>query len=417
MTEQFSFFQPTHVLSVSQVNSYLRQLLESDEILQDIWVEGEISNFARPASGHLYFTLKDSDSAIRCVMWRNAADRLNFTLRDGLAVQAHGSMSVYEVSGQVQLYIDTLKPAGEGALYQEFLHLKAKLEAEGLFDDARKQPIPELPRVIGIITSPTGAALQDMLNTLHRRYPIAEVVIAPTQVQGIDAPPGIVAAFQRLIAEVHPDVILIGRGGGSIEDLWAFNDEMVVRAVAESPIPVISGVGHETDFTLTDFAADLRAPTPTAAAEVAAPDRAELMAVVMEAANQHTSLIIERLSDLKYDYSQMTNQLARLSPSHQVDTYRQRLDEVSTRLSRAADTQMERKNLQLENLQQSLRSLNPKAVLQRGYAIVTRQSDGSIIKNAGQVSPQDIVDIQLSQGMLAAQILQSQQEKDHDGQN
>jgi len=417
MTEQFSFFQPTHVLSVSQVNSYLRQLLESDEILQDIWVEGEISNFARPASGHLYFTLKDSQSAIRCVMWRNAADRLNFNPRDGLAIQAHGSMSVYEVSGQVQLYIDTLKPAGEGALYQEFLRLKAKLEAEGLFDEERKQPTPELPRVIGIITSPTGAALQDMLNTLRRRYPIAEVVIAPTQVQGIDAPPGIVAAFQRLIAEVHPDVILIGRGGGSIEDLWAFNDEMVVRAVAESPIPVISGVGHETDFTLTDFAADLRAPTPTAAAEVAAPDRAELIAIVMEAANQHTSIITERLSDLKYDHSQMFNQLARLSPSHQIDTYRQRLDEVSTRLSRATDTQMERKNLQLENLQQSLRSLSPKAVLQRGYAIVTRQSDGSIIKNSVEVSPQDIVDIQLSQGMLAAQILQSKQEKDHDGQN
>lgn len=417
MTEQFSFFQPTHVLSVSQVNSYLRQLLESDEILQDIWVEGEISNYARPASGHLYFTLKDSQSAIRCVMWRNAADRLNFNPRDGLAVQAHGSMSVYEVSGQVQLYIDTLKPAGEGALYQEFLRLKAKLEAEGLFDEERKQPTPELPRVIGIITSPTGAALQDMLNTLRRRYPIAEVVIAPTQVQGIDAPPGIVAAFQRLIAEVRPDVILIGRGGGSIEDLWAFNDEMVVRAVAESPIPVISGVGHETDFTLTDFAADLRAPTPTAAAEVAAPDRAELLAIVMEAANQHTSIITERLSDLKYGHSQMTNQLARLSPSHQIDSYRQRLDEVSTRLSRAADTQLKRKNLQLENLQQSLRSLSPKAVLQRGYAIVTRQSDGSIIKNAWQVSPQDIVDIQLSQGMLAAQILKSQQEKDHDGQN
>ncbi len=417
MTEQFSFFQPTHVLSVSQVNSYLRQLLESDEILQDIWVEGEISNFARPASGHLYFTLKDSQSAIRCVMWRNAADRLNFNPRDGLAIQAHGSMSVYEVSGQVQLYIDTLKPAGEGALYQEFLRLKAKLEAEGLFDEERKQPTPELPRVIGIITSPTGAALQDMLNTLRRRYPIAEVVIAPTQVQGIDAPPGIIAAFQRLIAEVHPDVILIGRGGGSIEDLWAFNDEMVVRAVAESPIPVISGVGHETDSTLTDFAADLRAPTPTAAAEVAAPDRAELIAIVMEAANQHTSIITERLSDLKYDQSQMFNQLARLSPSHQIDTYRQRLDEVSARLLRAADTQMKRKNLQLENLQQSLRSLSPKAVLQRGYAIVTRQSDGSIIKTAVEVSPQDIVDIQLSQGMLAAQILQSKQEKDHDGQN
>ncbi|MFW5714622.1 MAG: exodeoxyribonuclease VII large subunit, partial [Brevefilum sp.] len=265
MSEEYSLFQPQNVLNVSQLTGYLRQLLESDEILQDLWVEGEISNFAQPSSGHLYFSLKDGESSIRCVMWRNSAARLNFAPRDGLAVQAHGSVNIYKVNGQVQLYVDTLQPAGEGALYQEFLRMKAKLEAEGLFDEARKRPIPEIPQVIGIITSPTGAALQDMLNTLRRRYPVAEVVLAPTAVQGIDAPPGIADALSRLNSETHPDVILLGRGGGSIEDLWAFNEEQVVRAVVTSQTPVISGVGHETDFTLTDFAADLRAPTPTAA--------------------------------------------------------------------------------------------------------------------------------------------------------
>jgi len=402
--EQYTFFQPANVWSVSQLTSYLREVLESDEVLQDVWVRGEISNFSRPSSGHLYFTLKDSDASVRCVMWRNAASRLKFDPREGLAVEAHGSMGVYEVSGQVQLYIDTLQPAGEGALYQEFLRLKSDLEAEGLFDPERKRPIPQIPRVIGIVTSPTGAALQDMLNTLRRRYPIAEVVIVPTAVQGIDAPPGIVAALERINTEIHPDVILIGRGGGSIEDLWAFNDERVVRAVSASNTPVISGVGHETDFTLTDFAADLRAPTPTAAAEVAAPDRTELLSTVIELANQQTMRLRERIADLRWEHIQLANALERLSPVHAINTYRQRLDEFIIRLERAIQNKLERKNLQLQTFQQSLRSLNPQAVLQRGYAIVTRLDDGALIKNAAQVRKDDPVHIQVSQGEMDASI-------------
>ena len=402
--EQYTFFQPANVWSISQLTSYLRELLESDEVLQDVWVRGEISNFSQPSSGHLYFTLKDSDASVRCVMWRNAASRLKFDPREGMAVEAHGSMGVYEVSGQVQLYIDTLQPAGEGALYQEFLRLKSELEAEGLFDPERKRPIPQMPRIIGIVTSPTGAALQDMLNTLRRRYPIAEVVIAPTAVQGIDAPTGIVAALERMNAEIHPDVILIGRGGGSIEDLWAFNDERVVRAVTASKAPVISGVGHETDFTLTDFAADLRAPTPTAAAEVAAPDRTELLSTVIELANQQTMRMRERIADLRWEHSQLFNALEKLSPAHAVNTYRQRLDEFIIRLDRAVQTILERKHLQLQTFQQSLRSLNPKAVLQRGYAIVTRLEDGTLVKSAAQVRQDDPVHIQVSQGEMDARI-------------
>lgn len=407
MSEQYSFFQPKNVLSVSQLTSYLRELLESDEILQDIWVAGEISNFSKPSSGHLYFTLKDSEAAVRCVMWRNAVGRLPFNPREGLAVEAHGSMSVYEVSGQVQLYVDTMRLGGEGVLYQEFLRLKAKLEAEGLFEPERKRPLPSMPKTIGIVTSPTGAALQDMLNTIQRRYPIASVVLAPTSVQGAEAPPGIVAALNQINKEIQPDVILLGRGGGSIEDLWAFNDESVVRAVAASAAPIISGVGHETDFTLTDFAADFRAPTPTAAAEIATPDRVELLGLIAEIINRHTSLVTEKISDLRWGHGQSQKDLERLSPSHRIDTYRQRLDEVGHRLERAIHANLDRKKLHLENYRQSLRGLNPHAVLERGYAIVTRHRDGKVVKAVQQVHRDDLVHIKVSQGSMDAQITQT----------
>ncbi len=408
--EQYTIFQPSNILSVSQLTGYLRSLLESDEILQDVWVSGELSNVGKPSSGHLYFTLKDSNAAVRCVMWRNAAARLNFAPNDGLAVEVHGGMGVYEVSGQVQLYVDTMRPAGEGALFQEYLRLKAKLEAEGLFDPEIKRPLPTLPRTIGIVTSPTGAALQDMLNTLRRRYPIAEVILSPTPVQGKDAPPGIVAALERLNREIHPDVILIGRGGGSIEDLWAFNDEAVVRAVRASASPVISGVGHETDFTLTDFAADHRAPTPTAAAEIATPDKLELLAAVIELATRHTTVFREHLTDLRWKLGQLQSALTRSSPKYTLNTYRQRLDEINLRLNHAIQTTLENKNLRLENLQRSLKSLNPQAVLNRGYAVVTREEDGSTVKRSGQVQLDEQLHIQVSEGSLKARVTKKDQE-------
>ena len=269
--EQMALFDATPRWTVTTLTSHLRQLLESDASLQAVWVQGELSNLARPASGHIYFTLKDSGASLRCVMWRREAARLGLALQDGMAVDVHGSISLYEAGGQYQLYADALHPLGEGALFQEFLRLKAALEAEGLFDAERKRTIPEFPRRIGIVTSPTGAALRDMLNTLRRRLPLAEVILAATPVQGDEAPGGIVSAIRALNRFGRPDVILLARGGGSIEDLWAFNDERVVRAIVESAAPLITGVGHETDFTLADFAADLRAPTPTAAAELATP--------------------------------------------------------------------------------------------------------------------------------------------------
>ena len=402
--DQINLFQTNTILSVSQLNRVLQQILESEPILQNLWVSGEISNFSRPSSGHIYFTLKDSQASIRCVMWKTSAARLNFAPREGLAVEAHGFINIYEVSGQLQLYVDTLRPAGEGALYQEFMRLKAKLEAEGLFDEDRKRPLPVLPHTIGIVTSPTGAALQDMLNTLQRRYPIAEVVLSPTAVQGADAPANIIAALRHLNAEVRPDVILIGRGGGSIEDLWAFNDEGVARAVAASEAPIISGVGHETDFTLTDFAADRRAPTPTAAAEVATPDKAELLGIIMEIAARQTTKMREHITNLRWEYNEEVHALGVNSPEHRVNTYQQRLDEFSLRLNRAAHLIVERKASKLMNLQQSLRSLNPQAVLNRGFAIVTKLENGELIKKADQVNPDDAVHITVSKGSMEARI-------------
>jgi len=256
------------IFTVSKLTFHIRKLLEEDEILQDVWVQGEISNLSRPASGHIYFTLKDANASLKCVMWKTSAARLNLPLRDGMAVEVHGKIGVYEPQGQYQLYADQIRAVGEGALYQEFMRLKAMLEAEGLFDADRKKNIPELPRKIGIVTSATGAALRDMLNTLRRRLPLVEVLLAPSPVQGTEAPPALVKAI-NMLDDQQLDVIIIARGGGSIEDLWAFNDERVVRTVADAMTPIICGVGHETDFTLCDFAADLRAPTPTAAAELA----------------------------------------------------------------------------------------------------------------------------------------------------
>ena len=412
--EEYNLFQPQNIITVSQLTSYLRQVLESDELLQDLWVEGEISNFARASSGHLYFTLKDSQSAVRCVMWRNWSARLNFDPREGLAVEAHGGMGVYEVNGQVQLYVDTMRPAGEGKLFQEFLRLKAKLDAEGMFDPEIKRPIPPMPKVIGIVTSPTGAALQDMLNTLRRRFPVVEVVVAPTAVQGADAPPGIIEALEHLNRVVRPDVILIGRGGGSIEDLWAFNDEGVARAVAASTIPVISGVGHETDFTLIDFAADYRAPTPTAAAEVASPEKTKLLGIIADLANRHTTQLNTLIAELRWGYGQTQNALQRLSPKYAIDSYRQRLDEVSLRLERSVRVKLDKMTMQLANQQQSLRSLNPWAVLNRGYAIVTRQRDAALIKAADQVQQDDDIHIQVSRGSIQARVTDTNQEDKHD---
>ncbi len=375
--------QPTLFASVrwtvSALTRHIRDLIDSDPALQELWVEGEISNLSRPASGHVYFTLKDAGAALRCVMWKTNAIRLGLQLQDGQAVAVHGRLGIYEVSGQYQLYADQVRPVGEGALYQEFLRLKALLEAEGLFDEARKRPVPELPRVIGIVTSRTGAALRDMMHALRRRLPVAQVVLAATPVQGAEAPPAIVAALAKL-NRIAPDVILLARGGGSMEDLWAFNDERVVRAVVNSTAPVICGVGHETDFTLCDFAADLRAATPTAAAELATPiTRADLAGYVGEAATRLTASIIDQVAAQRTRLATQVAGLRYASPQRRIQSERQRVDEFSRRGASGLIHSIRVQSLQAGSLAQQLGALSPLAVLGRGYALVTRKSDGRVV--------------------------------------
>jgi len=402
--EGFDFFQPI-VFTVTALNAYLRELLETDEVLQDLWVRGEISNFSQPRSGHLYFTLKDSESAMRCVMWKLSAMRLRFTPTDGMLVEAHGAMSIYPAQGQVQLYVDALRPAGEGALYQEFLRLRAQLEAEGLFDPSHKRPLPRLPKHIGVVTSATGAALHDILQTLNRRLPTLRVTVAPTPVQGVEAPAGIIAALKRLNSLPDLDLIILARGGGSIEDLWAFNDEGVARAIFASRYPVISGVGHETDFTIADFVADLRAPTPTGAAELATPiTKEELRAALQGAEAQLTELINRQLEDLKQALQLAQSELRRTSPRLRILNNIQRLDELQGRLERAIQQQLQRKQNYLANAGDRLASLNPQAVLKRGYAIITDQATGQIISHTRQAVPWQPVWLQVQDGSIPAQI-------------
>jgi exodeoxyribonuclease VII large subunit len=403
---QPALFDASPRYTVTDLTRRLRFLLESTPDLQGIWVEGEISNFSRPSSGHVYFTLKDAGAQLRCVMWRNDVARLTFAPTDGMRVEVHGNISLYEAGGQYQLYADLLRPLGEGALFAEFLRLKALLEAQGLFDPARKRPIPERPRRIGIVTSPTGAALRDMLNTLRRRSPLVEVILAPTPVQGEEAPPAIVAALQTLNRVATPDVILLARGGGSIEDLWAFNDARVVRAVAESRAPVITGVGHETDFTLVDFAADLRAPTPTAAAELATPlTRADLQAYLLQMEQSLLTEIQAALEERRQALAWHESRLRLLSPARRLQGDRQRLDDLARRLDVAQARGLALTTERLKSLESRLQALNPLAVLARGYAVVTRKSDGRLVMQTSAVLPGDDLSIRVQDGEFDARVV------------
>jgi exodeoxyribonuclease VII large subunit len=401
--EQLALFDASPRWTVTNLTRHLRQLLEDDPDLQDVWVQGEISNLSRPASGHIYFTLKDSGASLRCVMWKTEAAHLRFAPQDGTAVEAHGSIGIYEVGGQYQLYADSLRPLGEGALYQEFLRLKALLEAEGLFEAARKRPIPVSPRRIGIVTSPTGAALRDMLNTLRRRMPLAEVVLAPAPVQGDEAPPALVTALRTLNRVARPEVILLARGGGSIEDLWAFNDERVVRAVVESQAPVITGVGHETDFTLADFAADLRAPTPTAAAELATAitvlDLRQSLIEMVQILEGSMNTLFERQRNLLEGFQ---SGLRFYSPIRRVQTERQRVDELSRRGNAAQAHRLELAAARLKGLENRLTALSPLAVLQRGYAVVTKNK--RVVASKSQVQDGDALRVRLRDGEFGARV-------------
>jgi exodeoxyribonuclease VII large subunit len=387
------------IYSVSAITAHIKARLEADLMLRDLWLEGEISNWKQAPSGHIYFTLKDPDASIRCVMWRSTLPRLSYLpAGDGEAVLAHGHVSVYEPSGQYQFYVNELEPVGLGALQAQFEKLKARLAQEGLFDEERKRPLPLFPRRIGVVTSPVGAALRDILNVLRRRYPLAEVILSPTPVQGKDAPPQIVDALRALSTIEGIDVIILARGGGSLEDLWAFNDERAARAVAASPIPVVCGVGHETDFTITDFVADLRAPTPSAAAELVTPDRDELARRLRLLTAQLAAGVGETITRRRHRLAVETRALGRLSPQTWIDQRRQRVDD----LSHVAQTTMAHRlslgREQLNGLSSRLSALNPEATLTRGYAIVRRKEDDLVVSRVEQVSPGDRLSVRVSDG-------------------
>ena len=433
------------VLSVKELTRYIKMKLESDAVLQGVWVQGEISNFTHHSSGHMYFTLKDKDSRIKCVMFATYNQQLPFRPKEGAKVLACGNVSVYDRDGQYQFYITQMQPDGIGSLYLAFEELKRRLEQEGLFDPARKRPIPKFPRAVGVVTSPTGAAVRDILTTLGRRMPSVPVLLCPVLVQGKHAAPSIVRAIERMNELGEVDVLIVGRGGGSLEELWAFNEEIVARSIRASRIPVISAVGHETDFTIADFAADLRAATPTAAAELAVPHHLELR----RALQQFEHRLRNGLSNQAKRKRERLNRLLRspyfMYPRQQLLQPAERLDRMRDRLRRAM---LQRLNLERERqmyaerrlaavnpreqaklarerlrgmrrrLEQAARAaardsrqrflaktrhldaLSPLKIMQRGYSLVYDEAEERLLRSIRQVQPGDLVKVRLTDGRL-----------------
>ena len=397
---QSALFNITPTLSVGELMRYLKHILAADDLAQDAWVRGEVSNFIRASSGHLYFSLKDAEGAIRCVMWKGQASGLRRLPAEGDSVRAHGHVSLYEVRGDMQLYVDELVFDGAGVLWQRFEALKAQLEREGLFD--RKRLIPVQPRTIGIVTSEKGAALQDMLRILTQRWPLVAVVLCHCQVQGVDAPAQIVNAIRALNREPEIETIIVARGGGSIEDLWAFNDEGVARAIFGSRLPVISGVGHEVDFTIADFVADLRAATPTAAATLAVPDRAEIARVIQQ---QRARLWLAADNQVRRSGEQLAERrrsLVRLAPAARIERERQQVDDDVEALGRAMEQRIRSLRERLSSRRLQLAALSPLAILARGYAIVRK--DGHPIVSVQQVAQGEQVHVRVSDGEFAATV-------------
>ena len=388
------------ILSVSQLNEYLKMLMDGDRVLSNVWVRGEISNFTVPRSGHLYMTLKDEEGQLRSVMFRTYASRLVFRPEDGMKVLAHGRVSVYGPSGQYQLYIDEMQPDGAGALAMRYEQLRRKLEAEGLFDESRKKALPPMPMRIGVITSPTGAAVQDIRNILGRRFPCAEIILFPSAVQGAEAPLQLRMGIELFGMSGLCDLIIIGRGGGSIEDLWAFNDEMLARAIAACPIPVISAVGHETDFTICDFVADRRAPTPSAAAELAVPDQGELLAHLANKLARMQALVGGRVAQERRYLNQLMQSSVLLRPERIFDVFRQRLSEYESGIDRTMSVQLERNRQTLARIGGKLEALSPLSVLSRGYAAVSM--DGKSVARATDVEDGDRIAVRFVDGTVEA---------------
>ncbi len=396
--------QNTLVLSVSQLNRYIKMNFDADENLANIFISGEISNFTNHyRTGHLYFTLKDDSAAVRAVMFNSSAKRLKFMPEDGMKVIARGRVSVYEASGQYQLYVDDMQPDGVGALNLAYEQLKEKLQKEGLFSELHKKPLPPYPEKVGVITSPTGAAVRDIINVLGRRFPYAEIVFCPVLVQGDGAHLQLTDAVNMFNSERAADVIIIGRGGGSIEDLWEFNDEGLARAVYNSEIPVISAVGHETDFTICDFVADMRAPTPSAAAELAVPDANELQYALSALKNRMFLNVSSGIADRRSRLEYLTSKGALKSPDEMLSSRSQRLDTAFSKMLLSYENRIGGKKVEFISAATALSKLDPMSVLMRGFAFVSDKG-GKNVCSSQALAKGDKINVRFHDGSAVCEV-------------
>lgn len=392
------------VLSVTQLNTYIKSIIDGDSLLRSLYVVGEISNFTNHyRTGHFYLTLKDENCAVKAVMFASANRRLKFMPENGMKVIVRGRVSVFERDGQYQLYIDDMQPDGLGALNLAFEQLKNRLAQEGLFDERFKKPIPYRCMRIGVVTSATGAVIQDIRNVISRRYPLAEIILAPVQVQGASAAPQIVDAIERFNSGDYADVLIVGRGGGSLEDLWAFNEEIVARAVFKSRIPIISAVGHETDFTICDFVADLRAPTPSAAAELAVPDIREDIAFVQTVVYECEATLLQRVNDEKERLEMIKERLRYRSPSMLIDQKIQTVDTLMTSALLSAQRKLDSETARLSSTAARLDALSPLKVMARGYSIVTK--DEKVVASSKALKKGDRITVGFSDGERKCEVL------------
>ena len=397
------------ILSVSQVNAYIKSMMDNDALLCNVCVRGEISNYKLYPSGHHYFSIKDADGALRCVMFRSSAVRLRFRPENGMKVLVTGRISVFPRDGAYQLYCTSLTPDGVGDLYVAFEQLKAKLAAEGLFDPAHKKPLPKFPHRIAIITSGAGAAVMDMLRILGKRYPLSKVMILPVRVQGVEAPAEIASAIRYANRHQIADIIITGRGGGSIEDLWAFNDERVARAVYASGIPVISAVGHEPDVTICDFVADVRAATPSNGAELAAPDQTQLRNQLQNAQSRLLEAMTKQLKLSRQTLDALAAKRVLQSPENYLQDKRMQLDYLHQQLIAASQRQVAEKKQRFIRLTASLEAMSPLKVLSRGYSVV-RAEDGTLVTDASRMRTGDRIRVQMQKGSLTACVEQAEEE-------
>jgi len=397
-----AFASGMSAITVSQLNRQAKSMLEQG--LGRLWVEGEISNIARPASGHVYFTLKDNSAQVRAAFFRQRQRGPTLNFKDGDQILAYGRVSLYEARGDYQLIVEQVEFAGEGALKRQFEVLKKKLGAEGLFDEDRKQPLPAFPQRIGVVTSASGAAIRDIISVLGRRFPSIPVVVYPAAVQGDAAPAELIAALAAATRRKECDVLIIGRGGGSLEDLMAFNDEPLARAIADCPIPVISAVGHEVDFTIADFVADVRAPTPSGAAEIAVPDRADWLRALNTLATRIVRLGRRSLEDLGQSLDWLSRRLVQTSPAVALERSATRLASLQRRLSSTTQTAVSKVSHRLQLAMRGLHSVSPLATLERGYAIVEDATSGRVLLAATETKPGDDIRARLADGAVIATV-------------